>query len=160
MSKSDEWTGSWAGTVWGEQIGGDLPKNHLAFVDSHRIATAERVQAARLYWIERSPKDFRRYGSTNRKFSDVTTGELYALCEIDPFQADNPADAPITCFVQNGGWIFYLKPYGTGVPEAGTGLDAATYGGQVMQDRKTLKPVLASAGRRIRSRLTEEGKSL
>ena len=108
-----------------------------------------------MYWPERSPADFEAYGTTGRKVVDRTTGELYVRVEHDPFQSERPEADLITCFVQNGGWLWFLKPYGVG-NHAGVGLDAATFGGEVRQDRKTLRPILVDAiGRRVKSRLVE-----
>ena len=77
---------------YGRKLGGDLPPNHLAFVDSHRMATPERVEHARLYWPERNVEDFEPVGTTGRKFRDRTTGAEYVLVEHDVFQRERPEE--------------------------------------------------------------------
>lgn len=126
---------------WGEKVGGDLPADHLAFLDSHRTATEERVERARAYWRERDPQDFEKYGVTGRRVRDRATGEVFVLVEHDPWATDRPEEEPITCFVQNGGWIHYLRPFGVDAAAVGTGLTAAVVAGVVENDGRTLRDV-------------------
>jgi hypothetical protein len=44
------------GAAFGRHLSSGLPDNHLAFVDAHLAASEERVQHARMYWPERSPR--------------------------------------------------------------------------------------------------------
>jgi hypothetical protein len=148
---------NWVGFVTGERIGNDKPANHLGDVDSHMIATPEKVQYARLYWQERSSEEFDAYGTTGQKVVDRTTGDVYKIVTHDPHQAEKPADDLIESFVLSGGWIFYLKRLGAGVA-AGTGLSAAAFGGHVVQNWDGTPKLVDAAGNTVPTRLLEGGR--
>jgi len=140
------------GGVYGKELSSGLPENHLAFVDSHMSATAERVAHARHYWPERSSEDFDPIGTTGRKIQDRETGALFTVCGHDPLQAAKPEEDSICAFVVRAGLVFYLKPLGAGV-EAGVGLGAAVVGGEVKQDWRGRPVVVDTAGNVVATRL-------
>lgn len=159
MSKSDEWTDSWEGTVWGERIGGDLPEGHLAFIETEKSVSEERLAAARSYWVERDVRDFEPVGRTNRRFRDTTTGIEYMRVEHDVFQQQDPREDAVELFFQFGGQMWYLRPR-VAAPSS-LPLEAAAVGGRVVQSRKTGKAmVIDESGQKVATRLATEGKRL
>lgn len=157
MSKSDEWTDSWEGTVWGERIGGDLPEGHLAYIDTQWSATEERLAHARAYWVERDVGDFEPIGVTGRRFRDIATGIEYVRAEYDVFQQQDPREDPVECFFVFGGQLWFLRPRVAAT--SSLPLEAATVGGRVVQSRQTGKAmVIDESGRRVATRLATDGK--
>ena len=154
---SDDGFTIYGGDVGGRQIGGDRPANHLGDVDSHMLATPERVKNARLFWPERPASDFAPYGSTGQRFVD-DSGHVYQVCGHDPLQGPDPAKDPTEFFVQSGSWLFFMKPLGVGVA-AGTGLSDATFSGRLERDWGG-RPVLIDTvtGAVIDTRLIEAGR--
>ena len=71
----------YGGDLYGMQVTNGRPEDWLGDVDSHLAATPERVQHARSFWPERSPAEFTRYGTTDRKVADIATGEVFAVVQ-------------------------------------------------------------------------------